>query len=146
MQAAYNIQNGSRMNSECESTPLKLAHWLSHQSWGSEKSGEKRKLERIVLSGHRAFMGAKTDFVHRAVGSSTYITTPDCGEDSRAAASILFCPLCPPSYPSLPRWSSRCKVSSQLMKAFLCSLTFVYALLTEEGDLKLKQTNTLTVK
>lgn len=136
VQAAYSIQNGSRMNSERESIPLKLVHWLSHQPWGSEKSGEKRRLERIVLSGHRAFMGAKTDFVHRAVGSSTHITTPDCGKDSRAAASILLCLLCPPSYPNLPRWSGRCKVSvphcSQLMKAFLCSLTFVCALLTEE--------------
>lgn len=130
--AVYNVQNRSRMNSEWESTTLKLAHWLSYASWGHEKVEAKRRLERIVLSGHRAFMGAKTDFVYKVVGSSTYVTTPDYGKDSGAAASIMLCLLCPSSNPNLPGWSSRYKVSishgSQLMKAFLCSLAFVKVL------------------
>ena len=90
-QAMYNVQNRSRMNSEWESTTLKLAHWLWYPSWGHEKPEAKRRLERIVLSGHRAFIGAKTDFVYKVVGSSIYITTPDCGKDSGAAASIMLC-------------------------------------------------------
>lgn len=77
-------------------------------------------------------MGAKTVFVYKAVGSSTYITTPDCGKHSGAAASIMLCLLCPPANPNLPGWSSRCKVSvshgSQFMKAFLCNLAFVKVL------------------
>lgn len=141
----YNVQNRSKVNSEWESTTLKLAHWLCYPSWGHEKPEAKRKAGKNRLSGHRAFMGAKTDFVYKAVGSSIYITTLTVAKDSGAAASIMLLSVLTPLNPNLPGWSSWCKISishgSQLMKAFLCSLAFVKVLEERRGELKLKQNN-----
>lgn len=149
MQAAYSIQNGSRMNSERESIPLKLVHWLSHQSWGSEKSGEKRRLEIIVLSGHRASMGAKTDFVHRAVGSSTYITTPTVARTpgQQPPFCSVWSALPPiPTYQDGPAGArSASLTAANSWRLFSVAWLLCMHYFTEEEDLKLKQTNTLTV-
>lgn len=55
-QAVDNMQNGSRMDPGCESTALRLAPWLSHQSWGNEK-GEEEEVGWTVVWGFRVQTG-----------------------------------------------------------------------------------------